>query len=958
MVTNGFNPEPSFEILSSQSPVSSTCPSSKVEVDSPAASCTIENIQVLLSRERPTSSATSSAVSIFIPVNEGACVCVLVVRVQYLIPFYKYICMTKTLERNHFKHPKIMITILLHGRTTTRYYYGWWWDDHLFALLRLLATLFLLLFSCSSHRNGTNAFCFTRSSSSRRLRFVSSSSRTIVQRRGDDPDFFSSNGRQTQNYAAPALGSTKINAAAVVVDERWYYSNRMVTNEKVVHSPLEEEEIERKSVDLAADLIREQLKHTEGEGCDTQRTDHAPLVSFDRPHLLQDRFMDLATSSKGIERLERLFYHPIALSSCNDTVRGAVMCLQSLCILGSQVGLKGTPVQLARQLAHLNSTIAGTKQDRTNDSWSHENIRQLKLQQHRVPAIQLLAALGSKRTAQGAFDILKRLGVWEPHENVALIRSGFALGFSRREEQAALDAEKNLPEDVDELLHIRKDLRHLKTFTIDGADTAEVDDALSLEEYKDETGATKRRVWIHIADADHVAPRNSDLFEAARIRVTSLYLADRSISMFPEKAATELMSLRPNQDSRALSMGVEIHEDGSVDKSSIILTSSTIRVDYQLTYEEVDEMLEEGIGYLEEWELGSLLDIAAKRREYRISCGSSEGLVPNPIPQGSVKVSHDPSTGQPSISIQVEVSHNAGANHTAESNSLESDTAPVSSAFLLVTECMIMAGEAMGHFKSVAVDDEKSASGKVPRSLDIRLPFRTQLPPNFKSRARERKVLTELLEYKPGHGFCHAWFMRRFLEGVQVKEESSRHSGLGLTCYVQWTSPIRRFTDLQVHCLLKRFLRRKAVLDLVSQGKEIPPSILPSDLGISLPNSNAAEVDIARLMEEAEVFDDDINYFEGLGFMGAARTLQRLSQQYWVLEYVRRKFVEEPSYTYDAVVLGCTDPGRNQYAIYVLELGLEHRYSSPYRLDFGMKIRFCVGDVKPRNGILSFVRQI
>lgn len=86
------------------------------------------------------------------------------------------------------------------------------------------------------------------------------------------------------------------------------------------------------------------------------------------------------------------------------------------------------------------------------------------------------------------------------------------------------------------------------------------------------------------------------------------------------------MSLRANQEAKALSLGVCLSEDGSIDVSSIIVASSKVRVTYRLTYDDVDEMLGDGIGYNEEWELGALYKAALLRRDYRIQNGSAEGL--------------------------------------------------------------------------------------------------------------------------------------------------------------------------------------------------------------------------------------------------------------------------------------------------------------------------------------------
>jgi len=153
---------------------------------------------------------------------------------------------------------------------------------------------------------------------------------------------------------------------------------------------------------------------------------------------------------------------------------------------------------------------------------------------------------------------------------------------------------------------------------------------------------------------------------------------------------SDAMSLTAQKDTRALSLGVELAEDGSIIDSSIVVTASTVNVDYRLTYHDVDEMLADGVAYREEWQLGALFDAAKKRREYRIRNGSAEGFVPKQTPQYVISAYRDhrqpEGTG---ISISVDVSHNGGTNQSA----VVEDTAkeppeyesPVSSASVLVT---------------------------------------------------------------------------------------------------------------------------------------------------------------------------------------------------------------------------------------------------------------------------------
>lgn len=245
-------------------------------------------------------------------------------------------------------------------------------------------------------------------------------------------------------------------------------------------------------------------------------------------------------------------------------------------------------------------------------------------------------------------------------------------------------------DDPDTMLDIRRDFTDQKVYTIDGASTTEIDDGLAVEVIQRNDGSKGHRFWIHIADADRWAPRDSDLFEVARKRATSLYLPHGSIPMFPS-ISTDKMSLKANTDVCSLSLGVELADDGSIIDSSIVVTSSKIRVSYRLTYDDVDEMLEDGVAYSEEWQLGAMYSAALARRNYRIDNGSAEGFVPTQIPQFSV--STFPDKGDPenvAIALKIQVSNNGGRNESAvsednEENSPFSYAAPVSAASMLVT---------------------------------------------------------------------------------------------------------------------------------------------------------------------------------------------------------------------------------------------------------------------------------
>jgi RNB domain len=217
------------------------------------------------------------------------------------------------------------------------------------------------------------------------------------------------------------------------------------------------------------------------------------------------------------------------------------------------------------------------------------------------------------------------------------------------------------------------------------------------------------------------------------------------------------------------------------------------------------------------------------------------------------------------------------------------------------------------------------------------------------------------MEENAGGGLCYAWYMRRFLHSVRVQEGQMPHSGLGLQSYVQWSSPIRRFSDLQVHASVKRFLRRRQLYDFIQKNVTVPRGITPMDLGI-LPHLFVNDSDrlvLTKNIIEVDDLDLDLNFFDGLGLVGACKNLQRQSQRYWILEYIWRLNQSEQRKVFHACVLGCIDPERQQYAVYIYDLGFEHRYVSPLgRLEPGTILQLKVDSVNPRADLLNFVRVV
>jgi len=216
---------------------------------------------------------------------------------------------------------------------------------------------------------------------------------------------------------------------------------------------------------------------------------------------------------------------------------------------------------------------------------------------------------------------------------------------------------------------------------------------------------------------------------------------------------------------------------------------------------------------------------------------------------------------------------------------------------------------------------------------------------------REKSIMEDLLKNNIGGGLCHAWYARRFLAPVLIKETPSSHSGLGIQCYTQWSSPIRRFGDLQVHAVVKRYLRRKKLIEMTQSGSTIPANITKNDVGCD-PTIFGTETALPLL----NFSDSEIDFTDGLSCLKAARVVQRSSQTYWMLEFIRR-LARNKTKTFESVILGCRNPARKQYMVYIYELGLEWQYTSPVdNLISGTKILVKPTNILPHNGQMTLVR--
>ena len=351
------------------------------------------------------------------------------------------------------------------------------------------------------------------------------------------------------------------------------------------------------------------------------------------------------------------------------------------------------------------------------------------------------AGVGGRDTRRAAFDALVGVGAMDADEHLALERAGIVAAFP---EEALADADGMDPtpllSDAD-----RVDLTGLLTFTIDGAETRDRDDALSVETASD--GSIQ--VGIHITDAGALVESGSAVDVEADRRMSSLYLPERTISMMPPAVSTGAGSLNPGETRPTVSVLVGFDADGEMAGWKVV--KSAIRSARALSYEEADAAIEDS-SHPMHGELDALNRVAA----FLSAARDAKGALRLDRAELSVKVD---AGGVISVSV-------------------EPRAAPARS---LIEEYMILCNSLLARY---CMDNELPA------------PFRSQAAVDVSD-----------IEAQVPEGALRVFLVTRRLSAASVSVKPSPHSGLGVDAYTQATSPLRRYPDLLVQRQISHHLR-------------------------------------------------------------------------------------------------------------------------------------------------------
>jgi ribonuclease R len=328
----------------------------------------------------------------------------------------------------------------------------------------------------------------------------------------------------------------------------------------------------------------------------------------------------------------------------------------------------------------------------------------------------------------------------------------------------------------------RRDLRQLPTVTIDAPSTTDIDDALSALA-PEADGAL--RVLVSIADVDALVPEGSALDLEARRRATSVYMAGRVIPMLPEELSSQAVSLLPDTDRLTLTAELRIDPEGQI--TAVDVYESVIRSHARLSYEAVSDFLlglePEGVPEGVAATVRRLRTAAARLSQVRAARGGVE------LASEEAYVSFDPTTRQPT-----------GLEPRGETM-----------AHRIVERLMVAANEAIaawlvdrglpGMFRVHPEPDAEKVRmlADSARHFGIEAGFGPRLSPRglaaFEAQYRGTSVALALRTV-----------LGRTLGPAQYTPVAGQHFGLGAPLYLHFTSPIRRYADLMVHRVIKRYL--------------------------------------------------------------------------------------------------------------------------------------------------------
>ena len=349
----------------------------------------------------------------------------------------------------------------------------------------------------------------------------------------------------------------------------------------------------------------------------------------------------------------------------------------------------------------------------------------------------------------------------------------------------------------------RRDLTNQTIFTIDGDDTKDIDDAISIEKKGD-----NYILGVHIADVSYYVKEGTETYKEAYDRGTSVYLVDRVIPMLPHILSNGICSLNPGVERLAVSCVMEIDPTGKVVSHDIF--ESVIKSRKQMTYKNVNKILDDievPEGY-EEFvdDLKLMEELAQILRKHKLKKGYLD------FDTDEAKILVDENCKPTEIVLR---ERGKGEN--------------------LIEDFMIAANETVAEtvyhmdlpfvYRIHEIPDDKKVD-EFLNSISL-MGLNIKGERNYKYPKTMQNLLDQLRD-KEEFKILSTLLLRCMKKAV-YKPENVGHYGLGSKCYTHFTSPIRRFPDTTVHNLLRKYIFNapsdKELNKLISYWQENLPAL-------------------------------------------------------------------------------------------------------------------------------------
>lgn len=326
----------------------------------------------------------------------------------------------------------------------------------------------------------------------------------------------------------------------------------------------------------------------------------------------------------------------------------------------------------------------------------------------------------------------------------------------------------------------RRDLTKEKIFTIDGDDTKDIDDAISIKKLDD-----YYELGVHIADVSHYVRENSALDKEALERGTSIYLVDRVIPMLDHQISNGICSLNENEERLTISCLMKIDKEGKTIDYEIF--PSVISSRKQMTYKKVNDIIEkdEVADDYKEYKteillMDELAKILRKNKEER-------GYIDFAVDEAKIIVD------EASVPQEVVLRERGRGENIIEDFMIQANECVARHIFYMELPFLYRVHE----------------SPKIEKVREV-LAFLSSLSYSFKANLNKisPKFIQEVvnsLKDKKEFKILSSLILRSMQKAIYLPQNLG-HFGLASKCYTHFTAPIRRYPDLTVHRLLRTYL--------------------------------------------------------------------------------------------------------------------------------------------------------